>query len=162
MTDFIKARPTKYAGIQMRSRLEADFARSLDEDGLDWKYEPECYAGPAGQWLPDFSYTTDRLMLIEVKPASFLDKEFDSRDPIDRVDELLRRMEMAWLSEPAAGLVLECWPFGSYEGAHRIMASGGTRTWIFDSVRVPGILLWPGMGQLQAVHAARRPGGGER
>jgi hypothetical protein len=57
-TTEIKARPTIYKGIQMRSRLEADYAPHLDtpapgwihEPGQvfepDWDYEPECFAGP--------------------------------------------------------------------------------------------------------------------
>ena len=50
----MKARPTTYSGIKMRSRLEALFAEELDRWGIGWTYEPECFAGPDGQYLPDF------------------------------------------------------------------------------------------------------------
>lgn len=50
----MKARPTTYSGIKMRSRLEALFAEELDQWGIGWTYEPECFAGPGGQYLPDF------------------------------------------------------------------------------------------------------------
>ena len=66
-TSTIQARPTLYNGIQMRSRLEADYASCLDRGGIDWKYEPTCFAGPDGQWLPDFK--TKPGGYIEVKPA---------------------------------------------------------------------------------------------
>ena len=50
----IPARRTVYKGIEMRYRLEADYASALDRDDQPWKYEPKCFAGPDGQWLPDF------------------------------------------------------------------------------------------------------------
>lgn len=51
----LKARPTTYKGVRMRSRLEAGFAAWLDDAGVEWQYEPECYSAPElGQWLPDF------------------------------------------------------------------------------------------------------------
>ncbi len=53
MTDF-KPRPTIYNGVQMRSRLEAGFAMWLDELGVEWEYEPSCFACELGQYLPDF------------------------------------------------------------------------------------------------------------
>lgn len=54
MTQHRKARPTKYRGIQMRSRLEASIAQWLDAEGVDWTYEPEAFASEEGQYLPDF------------------------------------------------------------------------------------------------------------
>jgi hypothetical protein len=67
----IKARPTKYKGIQMRSRLEARFAESLDRVGCSWEYEPECFADETGQYLPDFVIRCARTSVyIEVKPTS--------------------------------------------------------------------------------------------
>lgn len=66
----IKARPTIYKGIQMRSRLEAEYAQHLDAQGLDWKYEPMCYASHAGQYLPDFEVQQpySGRSFVEVKP----------------------------------------------------------------------------------------------
>ncbi|MBP7631878.1 MAG: hypothetical protein KA758_15605 [Acidimicrobiales bacterium] len=51
----LTARPTTYKGTLMRSRLEAGYAAWLDHVGFDWSYEAHCYAGPGGQWLPDFT-----------------------------------------------------------------------------------------------------------
>jgi hypothetical protein len=54
VSNYIKARPTIYKGIQMRSRLEAAYAQHLDADNYPWEYEPECFADETGQYLPDF------------------------------------------------------------------------------------------------------------
>ncbi len=50
MTKAIKAIPTEYKGIQMRSRLEARWAMFFDKLGWGWSYEPIEYDG----WIPDF------------------------------------------------------------------------------------------------------------
>lgn len=54
MTTSIKARPSIYNGIPMRSRLEARVAAWLDSLGVLWEYEPVAFASPDGQYLPDF------------------------------------------------------------------------------------------------------------
>lgn len=72
----IKARPTTYKGIKMRSRLEAGYAAWLDEMGMEWEYEPCAFAGELGQYLPDFYIPSLRVSwqhepvpaYIEVKP----------------------------------------------------------------------------------------------
>jgi hypothetical protein len=71
------ARPTLYAGVLMRSRLEASFAQHLDSLGFSWEYEPNCFASTAGQWLPDFKCISvdvgpapTRTCYFEVKPMS--------------------------------------------------------------------------------------------
>lgn len=68
-----KARPTSYAGVMMRSRLEAAFAQFLDARRWNWEYEPLCFAGPDGQYLPDFRILFDEKpgsgIYIEVKPT---------------------------------------------------------------------------------------------
>lgn len=51
----IKAIPTVYRGVEMRSRLEADVAFMLDGLGMDWHYEPCSLLLPNGQhYRPDF------------------------------------------------------------------------------------------------------------
>ena len=62
----IHARPTTYNGIRMRSRLEASFAERLDAVGAPWQYEPQCFASPEGQYLPDFLTGG---AYVEVKPT---------------------------------------------------------------------------------------------
>lgn len=100
-----KARPTVYKGIQMRSRLEADYAASLERGYDTWAYEPKCFAGPEGQWLPDFQITTDPefTWYVEVKPESVIVSGFA---------QILKRMEIARLSEPHAHLQLVFWRYG--------------------------------------------------
>lgn len=51
----IQAIPTVYAGVQFRSRLEAEWALNLDRWEIAWSYEPEGFELPSGvRYLPDF------------------------------------------------------------------------------------------------------------
>jgi hypothetical protein len=63
----LKARPTVFNGIPMRSRLEARYAARLG-DPRYWTYEPRAYADATGQYLPDFELG-DVGHFIEVKPT---------------------------------------------------------------------------------------------
>lgn len=103
----LKARPTVYKGIRMRSRLEATYAAFLDRSEDPWVYEPCCFASEAGQYLPDFRIDDLRpgtgepsRWYIEVKPAYLLAYP-------DKVEAVQRRMEIVWASEPDAGLLLD-------------------------------------------------------
>ena len=61
----IKAIPTRYNGIEFRSRLEAKWAAFFDQCGWRWEYEPCDFDG----WIPDFLLTFNHgTILIEVKP----------------------------------------------------------------------------------------------
>ena len=87
------ARPTVYNGVHMRSRLEASFAASLDAEGDDWMYEPQCFASSKGQYLPEFMIRAlpDRpVVYIEVKPT------------FEMAVESMDRMEIIWSSIPYA------------------------------------------------------------
>lgn len=68
-----QARPTMYAGTLMRSRLEASFAQDMDKRRWNWEYEPICFAGANGQYLPDFRILFDDRpgsgFYVEVKPT---------------------------------------------------------------------------------------------
>lgn len=94
-----KARPTTYKGIQMRSRLEATFASTLDAEGIPWEYEPRAFANERGQYLPDFLLPPfdNRLrpIYVEVKPT------------VEHAFVALERMQIIWDSEPDA--VLSVW-----------------------------------------------------
>lgn len=98
----IPARPTTYKGVQMRSRLEAGFAQWLDKHDVVWEYEPQAFAGEAGQYLPDFRLDQINVMgnvatvYAEIKP--YLD--------IEVWIDLTNRMPIIWQSEPEATLVL--------------------------------------------------------
>lgn len=51
----MKAIPTVYKGVQMKSRLEADVAFLLDRMGCEWEYEPQSFLLNDGtHYLPDF------------------------------------------------------------------------------------------------------------
>ena len=100
----LKPRQTIYAGITMRSRLEASFAQFLDARERDWTYEPKCYASPSGQYLPDFEVHMhgEPVLFVDVKPAD--------TDPA----ETLARMHIIRASVPGASLAvvspLGAWP----------------------------------------------------
>lgn len=90
----MKPRPTTYKGIQMRSRLEAAYAQSLDNRQPQppvWDYEPECFADETGQYLPDFALHGG-YQYVEVKPAN---ADFDAA---------LKRMHVIRSTHPNAGL----------------------------------------------------------
>ena len=51
----IEALPTWYGGTTFRSKLEADWAATLDTLSLTWEYEPETITLPSGTtYIPDF------------------------------------------------------------------------------------------------------------
>jgi hypothetical protein len=168
----IKARPTRYKGIQMRSRLEADYAAYLDggdtpQLGCDWEYEPECFAGPEGQWLPDFGikFGEDLVEYVEVKPIEIISYDF-GEGIVDRIDAILKKMTVAWLSKPEARLTLMLWKYKEWDEEDQcfIQASGDNRVWIFGDAgaRSPLYALWPGMGQLERLKRPTVAGGGEQ
>lgn len=150
MKPYIPARPTTYKGIQMRSRLEADYASALDRDGETWKYEPKCFAGPNGQWLPDFRVGVN--VYIEVKPASLA--IWDSEAQVDvytRIDKILTQMTVTWLSEPDALVHLVLWDYGKDQADAPLVIQGvpGSRPlWVAYTPSLLDLpLLWPGMNQ---------------
>lgn len=59
----IDAKPTMYAGVVFRSKLEATWARFFDVIGVEWEYEPTHLPG----WIPDF--LVGGWWLAEVKPV---------------------------------------------------------------------------------------------
>lgn len=65
-------KPTTYAGVTFRSRLEARWAVFLDAHFLvnDWLYEPRTYRLNNGwEYTPDFLYTLgDWKIYLEIKP----------------------------------------------------------------------------------------------
>jgi hypothetical protein len=65
----VQAIPTNYGGTQFRSRLEADWAASLDKLKIQWIYEPEGFKLSEGTWYsPDFYLPTSKAWL-EIKGA---------------------------------------------------------------------------------------------
>ena len=94
----LRARPTVYRGIQMRSRLEAKWAAAFDRKGRVWEYEPRCFANERGQYLPDFLVSDDRggMVYVEIKPPL----------SVNEVIKAAERMEIIWDSEPEATLAI--------------------------------------------------------
>lgn len=62
----VRAIPTSYAGIQMRSKLEANTAQLFDTVNLRWQYEVEGYDLDGVWYLPDF-WLDDIRCFVEVK-----------------------------------------------------------------------------------------------
>ena len=59
--------PTMFAGVQMRSRLEARWAAFFTALGWNWEYEPFDLRG----WIPDFLLRGSwGSVLVEVKPTT--------------------------------------------------------------------------------------------
>ena len=121
----MSARPTVYRGITMRSRLEADFAAWLDNyASYTWRYEPQCFASEAGQYLPDFLITgrteehTPVIFpigaYVEVKPGAALNDELGHASS-RALHSILDRMAIIWDSEPDAALCLVVWEYGARE-----------------------------------------------
>lgn len=160
----IKARPTLYKGIQMRSRLEADYAADLDKQGYRWAYEPECFASETGQWLPDFGCTFmdhgPLAIFDEVKPAEPLMRLLGDIPSLracahfEHVDALLRRMEIAWTSRPDAMLRLMFWQYGSDRPFLSVFSLRQDGLWFAEFGIQPFPLLWPGMGQHRNARAS--------
>jgi hypothetical protein len=65
----LAAIPTRYGGVQFRSRLEARWAAFFDIVGWRWQYEPIDLDG----WIPDFRLCGHVPALCEVKPIDFAD-----------------------------------------------------------------------------------------
>jgi hypothetical protein len=102
-----QARPTLYRGIQMRSRLEATAAGLLDEVGVEWTYEPICFADGRDQYLPDFQLwpSDEQLrMYLEIKPESLWEGIDSMTD--GALEAALTRMKIITASYPRALLVL--------------------------------------------------------
>lgn len=139
---YIPARPTLYKGIQMRSRLEADFAGMIDRQGWEWAYEPECFASEGGQWLPDFRIMAKdgNPIYVEVKPFGFLAAWGDECQT--RVETLMRQVEIARQTIPKCHLWLCFWGYGE-EGVSMLIASRAVGKWEVSAHGLPVHLQWP-------------------
>ena len=68
----IKALPIRHNGTLFRSRLEADWASTLDSYGITWQYEPEGFQLSDGTcYSPDFYLPSARAWL-EVKGSHMM------------------------------------------------------------------------------------------
>lgn len=95
LTDSIDSTKVTYRGIQMRSKLEAEFAWYLDEKAFTWQYEPAVF-GPVGEgYLPDFLiHEFGTHCYVEVKPT------------LEHANAAKERMKIIWRDEPDAVLLM--------------------------------------------------------
>lgn len=127
-------RPTAYCGIEMRSRVEAGYAAWLETtneitlerlivglhlgnaDPGPWSYEPEVFASPDGQYLPDFAIMSVPLF-VEVKAAGTGEASLLAA---------FRRMHIIHASLPAASLLVQVgtWSFEGYAFDHAYCCDG--------------------------------------
>jgi len=73
--DTIKAIPTRYLGIDFKSKMEARFAKWCEDNNQRWPYEPEGLTDGKQSYLPDF-YLPDSKMIVEIKPVFFLSETY--------------------------------------------------------------------------------------
>lgn len=67
-------KPTTYADIHFRSRLEARWAVFFDELGIAWQYEIDQFDDGVTFYTPDF-YLPDLDCFVEIKPRNVYDKK---------------------------------------------------------------------------------------
>jgi hypothetical protein len=116
-------RTTIYRGIEMRSRLEALVAAYLDRHGFVWQYEPVCFAGMGGQYLPDFRIQrSDNVdFYLEVKPKP--------KKLATMAQQQVQRMSVIWESEPYARLIIVS--VTGYPDPHFLPLTGDPETGVF-------------------------------
>jgi hypothetical protein len=159
--DGIPARPTIYKGTQMRSRLEADYAGFLDRVGADWSYEPTCFAGPSGQWLPDFLERGQFDVFTELKPfGPFIDlmDETPSREVAAAVDRQLVQDERRvgdGSADRGSARVLGVWRQGA-DANDYAPRSRSPLVGLHGGHSVPVHLAWDGSGQSAAARIGAR------
>jgi len=113
----IDPKQTEYHGVQMRSRLEADFAAHLDLTEVAWKYEPRIYGPKGNGYLPDFEVIRPdgRACFVEVKATKA------------EVRRAACRMEVIWQDDPEAILIIACAEGSTYYAA---IAGGRWTSWV--------------------------------
>lgn len=103
----ILAKPTVYAGVNFRSRLEAKWAAFFDAVGWTWEYEP---ATEFRGWMPDFRLLgAKRDTFCEVKPIESADEDL-------WVATATKIMASGILEAHREPLILGAWPFGDQLG----------------------------------------------
>jgi hypothetical protein len=118
-----QARTTIYRGTAMRSRLEALVAAYLDRHGFVWQYEPVCFAGMRGQYLPDFRVQRSENgdVYLEVKPKP--------KELATMAYQQIERMSVIWESEPHARLIIVS--VTGYPDPHFLPLTGDPETGVF-------------------------------
>lgn len=126
----MKAYPTKYAGTQFRSRLEARWAAFFDVMKWPWEYEPLDLNG----YIPDFIIDEPESprMLVEVKPALKLTDYEAAQRKIDRSGwKGLAATVGAKIGQAYDGNVAE-WADCSWLGMWRTAPGRKPKEWIWE------------------------------
>ena len=112
----MQAIPTVYAGVRMRSRLEATWAAFFDLIGWRWSYEPIDLDG----WIPDFAIETGWAEAV-LAEAAMLAAEGDGRSwaPRYRCRESVpvQTSSTSWSTPPAPPCYV-CDGFSDFEWQH--------------------------------------------
>jgi hypothetical protein len=101
----MRSHPTKYAGVQFRSRLEARWAAFFDLAKWPWEYEPLDDEG----WVPDFILTKSGIP-VEVKPIEWPCVEKNDAERLFDVVRTREDLEKVRKSERLDILVLGAYP----------------------------------------------------
>jgi hypothetical protein len=145
----LKAKPTVYAGIEFRSRLEARWAAFFDRIGHRWTYEPLDGDG----YIPDFLDHT-LSALVEVKPASAVE-EYEAAIP-----KMVNGLAGHWTGDlwilgvdpfPAGERYAYAGMWGTYaepDSSPRPTGAGWHNDWFFQPIK------WQAKDGVQWVRAA--------
>jgi len=133
----VKAKPTRYKGIRMRSRLEATAARTLDGYEIPWKYEPRIFSRRFRKgtgYKPDFQLWPGSASpwYVEIKPTGLYD-----RQPAARLRAALDKMSVIRDSEPDAVFVLWLVDSPLAPGGALLINLSGALDWVAR----PGVFL---------------------
>ena len=138
--------PTRYNGVEFRSRLEVDFARALDRANIRWWYEPRIFRPARNSeslsWIADFivigvpgGFGRSGTAYVELKSADLTPSE---------IARQLRRVSVAWETDPAVVVQLIIWKWG--EGAVLVF-TGRHWEWSVRTGHQAGVIYpWPGGG----------------
>ena len=96
----LKRRVVISAGIVSCALAMPAGAQLLDQNVLEWVYEPVTFASRSGQYLPDFVVTdaVGGVVYVEVKPTA-----------AQALAAIHDRMPVIWSSEPSAAM-RAVWP----------------------------------------------------
>lgn len=127
----MNAIPTRFAGRQYRSRLEARWAAFFTLLGWPHEYEPLDFNG----WIPDFVLMGARRVFVEVKPVEIFPENI--ADEVDRsgcqdevllVGTVMQRSDE--FNQPSLGWIGELDPEMSGGKVQRIWQSAVAGCWV--------------------------------
>lgn len=136
--------PTRFKGVNFRSRLEAKWAHVFDLLGWDWLYEPIDLEG----WVPDFLIRCrgKRDLLIDIKPISNYGQGREPLDIFAKIEKAVAPVDdqyfsavlgtepgrgefrpIGWLRNSSWDVAVFCASFDDYEGSRILTDRVGLR-----------------------------------